>query len=135
METRKKRLSILAIDSLGALVVGCLTWMLAPLLQSLHKWSLEFAQFIATANFGYGLYSGALYLLFRRVPHSPGWLLAVLVAANGLWTFQCLFQAWRLRAEASYLGLGHLVFEAAYVGCLAYIEARIFSAAVKNRKD
>lgn len=126
MELQKKRRFILSIDSLGALAAGSITWTVAPLLQTLHRWTIEFAQFIALANIGYGLYSGILFLIFRKNIQVPLWPAAALVAGNSVWAMQCLMQAWRLKAEASYLGLGHLVLEAIYVGGLAYVEAKIF---------
>lgn len=99
---------------------------MAPLLQSLHLWSLGFILFIALANLGFGLYSGALFLRLRRQPRPPLWPVALLVAGNGVWAIQCLFQAWRLRGESSGFGLAHLIFEAAYVGTAACFEARVF---------
>lgn len=123
---RNRTRFILAFDSISAQVGGCLTWASMPLILAQHKWTPEFTRFIISGNFVYGLYSGALFLLFRAKPDAPAPLLAVLVAGNSMWAVQCLFQAWRLRAEASMFGIAHLVFEAAYVGVLAYIEARIF---------
>lgn len=126
MELQKKKRFILAFDSFSGLTAGSITWMLAPLLQAVHKWTVEFAHFIAFANIAYGLFSGTLFLVFRKKIQGPLLLAAALVAGNSAWAIQCLIQAWRLRSEASYWGLGHLVFEGVYVGLLAYFEARIF---------
>lgn len=121
-----KRRFILAFDSLSALAGGILTFALSPFLQALHHWTPAFTHYMASVNLGYGLYAGALRLAARKAGRVPPGFLVLLVAGNGLWAFHCLLQAWRLRAEASYWGIGHLLFEAAYVGILAVMEARIF---------
>jgi hypothetical protein len=117
---------ILSLDSIGALLAGCLILALIPLIQTLYNWTPEFARFIGFANIGYGLFSGALALVFRKTLRVPLGLVAVLIAGNGIWAVQCFFQSWRIFEEVSYLGLGHLVFEGAYVGALAYIETKVF---------
>lgn len=128
-EEQEKQRNVLALDSSGALIAGAATLILAPFLQSLHQWSPGFLRYIALANIAYGLFSGLLFFSFRRRHRiAAGWA-AVLVAANGAWALQCLFQAWRLRSEASAYGLGHLLLEGAYVGALAWFEARIFRIA------
>jgi hypothetical protein len=128
---------ILAFDSLSGLTAGSLTWAFAPLLQTLHQWTPGFIYFIATANLVYGLYSGLLWLRCKRLQWDraeriPKWPLQLHIAANSLWALQCLFQVWRLRTEASYFGLGHLLFEGLYVGILAYIEAKVFLLRTQN---
>ncbi|MES2933075.1 MAG: hypothetical protein V4805_06260 [Pseudomonadota bacterium] len=126
MDSLKRMRFILAFDSVSGLTAGFLTWALIPVLQPLNQWTLEFARFIASANIGYGLFAGALFLLFRKGIRVSLGLLAALVVANSLWAVQCLVQVWRLQNEVSFFGLGHLVLEGAYVGLVAYFEARIF---------
>ncbi len=126
MKLLKRRSFILAFDSLSALAAGAATWALAPLLQTLHHWTNDFAHFMAFANIGFGLFSGILFLFFRKRSQGPFWQLGVLVAGNTLWAIQCFFQAWHLRSEASFVGIGHLILEGVYVGLLAYVETRIF---------
>jgi hypothetical protein len=126
MNPQQAKRFILLFDSLSGLAAGCLVWVLTPLLLTLHNWSLEFAHFIAISNIGYGIFSGTMFLLYRKgVRVSPG-LVTVLVAGNSVWALQCFAQTWRLWGVASFLGRGHLIFEGVYVGLLAYFEARIF---------
>lgn len=124
--SRKRKHFILAIDSLSGLTAGTVTWVLAPLLTLHHAWTMEFARFIASANVGYGIFSGTVFLVFKRNVQGPIWPVAALIAGNCVWAIQCFLQAWRLRFESSYTGIAHLAMEGAYVGILAYFEARIF---------
>lgn len=46
----------------------------------------------------------------------------ILVLANAAWSMACIFMAGFFFSTAMVLGLGYLMGEAAFVGCLAYLE-------------
>ena len=121
----KRALVLLSFDSLAALVAGSVTLFSAPLLTVWFSWPEGFARFLALVNISYGCYSGILALRLRWKNQLSRWTVIILVAANSLWALNCFIQAWRLHGTASFLGLGHLVFEGFFVGGLAYLEARM----------
>ena len=118
-------LQTLRFDSLGALIAGCCTLALEPLLTAWYAWPDGLVLFVGCANLAYGAYSGILALIFRRLDALPRWTVIVLILANGAWAIHCVARAAWLHDTASYLGLGHLLLEGCWVGTLAYLEARI----------
>lgn len=124
-ESFDKRLLLLALDSFGAIAVGLITLTLTSVILSLYNWTHDFLRFIAIANICYGLYSGSLMLMFWKMNLLSRWMVLALILGNSIWSIQCILQAWILRNQVSYLGLGQLIFEGIYVGGLAYLEAKI----------
>lgn len=117
-------LKILTLDSLAGLTVGILTLALSPFITELYGWPPGFALFLGSANLLYGLYSGSLTLRFRSQGSLSSLPVILLIVFNSAWAGHCLTQVWYLWDSAGFLGLGHLLLEAIFVGGLAMVEAR-----------
>ena len=118
--------TILAIDSIGALITGILILGLSSFIAPLYAWSHEHVLFVAAGHLSYGTYSGILALGYFRKSWLPSIPVTVLIIANAVWAGQCFTNLWLLRHESSWLGLSHLAMEGVYLFVLAYLEARIF---------
>jgi hypothetical protein len=121
----KPSLTVLSVDSLGGLIAGICTLFAAPLLTGWYAWPEGLALFVGAVNVGYGCYSGTLVLYSRRQAQLSRWAVIILIAANSAWALLCFVQVGLLRESASYLGLGHFLFEGVWVGGLAFLEARM----------
>ncbi len=128
----KKAGEILTIDSAGALVVGSLTVVLAPMLTIWHGWSEGFALFVGLVNIAYGCFSGFLAFRLNRTGQFSRNSIIILVIANAVWAGHCFTQVWWLIPSATWLGLSHLIFEGIYVIILAFFEARIVLTTAKK---
>ena len=110
--------NLLWIDCIAAALAGSAVLLLVPWLGPLYGLPPGLLQFIGIANLLYGGYSLSLALRRRR----PQALITVLVVANGVWALACVGMAAHFSATATWLGLGHLVGEAIFVGGLAACE-------------
>jgi hypothetical protein len=106
---------LLWVDCIAAALGGGAVLLLGPWLPSLYGLPAGLLVFIGLANLAYGSYSFSPALLRRRPPV----LITLLVAANGAWVLDCLGMALHFAGSATWLGLGHLVVEAVFVGSLA----------------
>lgn len=111
---------LLWIDCTAAALAGGAVLLLWPWLARLYGLTPDWLVFIAIANLAYGSYSFSLALRRRR----PLTLIILLVVANGAWALACVAMAVHFAGSATWLGLGHLVLEAAFVGGLAAREWR-----------
>lgn len=117
---------LLWLDSRGGLAVGVGTLLLSRWLSELYRLPLAFVLVLAAANLTYGSFS---FQLERRRPRPPA-LLHTLIAGNVIWGIGCFVAAWQLRDVASWIGLGALLFEGAYVGGLGLVEWRFRRALI-----
>lgn len=101
-------------------MAGFFVLSLRPILANLYALPLGLITFIGAVNVGYSVLGLTLGFRMKR----PLWLILALVAANSFWTCVCLALAVCVAREARVLGLGHILFEAAYVATLAIVEWR-----------
>lgn len=100
----------------GAFVLSLSTW-----LESIYAIPRLLLLFMGTAGLLYA--SLAIALASRSVPPPP--LVALLGSANLVWAAVCVLIALTLFSSASWLGLAHLVVEAAFVSWLGVTELRL----------
>ena len=113
--------NLLRVDSAAALLAAAFTGLVAGVLSRWYDLPLPLLQAVALVNLAYGLFSG--WLLLRPCPR-PLVLIHTLVFANGAWACVCLVLAVWFFDAATWLGIGHLLLEAAFVGALAVAEWR-----------
>lgn len=111
---------LLWIDCIAAALGGGAVLLLLPWLGALYGLPPGVLAAIGVANLLYGAYSCSLAV--RR--HRRRALVTLLVAANGAWALACVGMALHFAGSATWLGLGHLVLEAVFVGGLAVCEWR-----------
>lgn len=115
-----RRPDLLWTDCTAGALVGVVVLALNGWLADLYALPQGFVRFMGAANLLYGLYSFSLAVRTER----PMPLLILLVVANGSWAVACGVWAIAFWGTASWLGLGQLLAEAAFVGGLAWLEWR-----------
>lgn len=112
---------ILWVDCLGALAVGTGGLVLREWLAGLYGMTVDGVTAMAVMNLLYGCYS--LQLAVRRAP--PLGMLRALVVANLSWTVVCVGIAVWAWGALTWLGVGQVLAEGAYVGWLGWTEWRV----------
>ena len=111
---------ILWIDGLAALSAGVFVLTFRRRLAALYALPLDLVTFIGLVNVCYSTFG--LTLAMRTRPRIR--FIVGLSAANCLWACAFTWLAIRFRHQAGVLGLGTVLFEAAFVAVLAAIEWR-----------
>jgi hypothetical protein len=114
------RYRLLHIDSLGGLTVGIVVLLLSNWLTVWLGLPRSSIIFMGLVNIAYGCYSFSLLVRAKR----PLRLIKLLVVANLVWAVLCVLRAAIFAQTATPLGIAYLLFEAVYVGGLAYLEWR-----------
>ena len=114
--------TLLWIDCTAGATVGGAVRLLATgdyfsSLTGLPEWLLIF---MGLANLLYATFSFSI-VTAARYNAMP---VRILVLANAAWSMACIFMACFFFSTATRLGLSYLMIEAAFVGCLAYLEWR-----------
>lgn len=112
------------IDGCAALLAGGLVLALLDPLTHWYALPRQVLTFIAGVNLGYSSLGFALSLLPRSASSARRGLLFVLIVANCFWVLMCIGLTLRFGAEASVLGLAHLIGEGIFVATLAALEWR-----------
>ena len=114
------RARLLWFDGSAGLVVGAAMVLLRGWLAELYGLPQDLLLFMGVVNLLYGLNSSSLAARSLR----PQKLIVVLVVANLMWALVCLVLAVSYGADASVLGLLHLLVEGVFVGGLGCLEWR-----------
>ena len=112
--------TLLWIDCTAGATVGGAVLLLAAAghfspLTGLPGW---LPSFMGSANLLYAAFSFSVVIAARYSAMS----VRLLVLANAAWSMTCMFMACIFFSTATLLGIGYLMAEAAFVGCLAYLE-------------
>lgn len=112
--------ALLWIDCMAGVMVGCAVLALATggqfsSLTGLPGW---LPIFMGSANLLYAAFSFSI-VTAARYNAMP---VRLLVLANATWSVTCIFMTYFFFSTATLLGLGYLMGEAAFVGCLACLE-------------
>lgn len=112
--------TLLWIDCIAGAIVGGAVLLLAAgdyfsALTGLPGW---LPIFMGSANLLYAAFSFSV-VIAARYSAMP---VCILVLANAAWSMACIFMACFFFSTATMLGLSYLMGEAAFVGCLAYLE-------------
>ena len=112
--------ALLWIDCIAGATVGCAVLALATggqfiSLTGLPDW---LPIFMGSANLLYAAFAYSI-VNTERCSAMPVRNLAL---ANAAWSMTCIFMAFFFFSIATMLGLTYLMGEAAFVGCLAYLE-------------
>jgi hypothetical protein len=112
--------NLLWADCIAGALAGVMVLMLSGWLSGLHGLPRELLLVNGAVNLLYASYS---FSLARRL-HRPRALINLLVFANLAWAVACLGLVGVFVGPATVFGIGHLVFEALFVGGLAGLEWR-----------
>lgn len=112
--------ALLWIDCIAGATVGCAVLALATggqfiSLTGLPDW---LPIFMGSANLLYAAFSFSILFAARYSAMS----VSILALANAAWSIACILMACFFFSTATMLGLSYLMGEAAFVGCLAYLE-------------
>lgn len=110
--------NLLWIDCTAGAMVGLFVLLFTAPLSHLQALPHDLLLFMGVANVLYASFS--LFLGTRRTRPLP--LIKLLVVANGFWSLVCVCLAVAFADTATFLGLGHLIAEAIFVGSLATLE-------------
>ena len=112
---------LIQVDWVAGAVAGALVLALHGWLTDLYQLPGGLVLLIGIANLAYACVSFTLARFSRgdRVP-----LLRVVAAANIIWAVVCALLATLWAGRASLFGMGQLVGEAIFVGCLGVLEWR-----------
>ena len=109
---------LLWVDCAAAALAGVVVLLFSEGLSHLYSMPQGLLRLNGLISLLYAAYS--LSLAIR--PTRPRPLVILLVIANGIWAVVCLAVAVNLALTATFLGIGHLVGEAIFVGGLAGLE-------------
>ena len=107
--------NLLWIDCTAGAAVGLLVLVFTAQLSHLQALPQALLLFMGAANVLYASFSFFLTTRSKR----PMPLIKLLVVANGFWSLVCVCLAVAFADTANFLGLGHLIAEAIFVGSLA----------------
>lgn len=107
--------NLLWIDCTAGAVVGLVVLLFTAQLSHLQALPLDLLLFMGAANVLYASFSFFLATRSKR----PMPLIKLLVFANAFWSLVCVCLAVAFANTATFLGLGHLIAEAIFVGSLA----------------
>jgi hypothetical protein len=107
--------NLLWIDCTAGAVVGLVVLLLTAQLSHLQGLPHSLLLFIGAVNVLYASFSFFLATCSKR----PMPLIKLLVFANSFWSLVCVCLAVAFADTATFLGLGHLIAEAIFVGSLA----------------
>ena len=110
--------NLLWVDCTAGAIVGVLVLALHSLLSPWYALPENILIFTGVANLLYASYSFSLAMKKQR---KSRWIL-LLIIANCAWSPVCIYLAVTHWTTANFLGLGHLLLEAVFVGGLGYIE-------------
>lgn len=106
---------LLWIDCTAGAVVGLVVLLFTAQLSPLQALPQTILLFMGAANL---LYASFSFFLATRSKRPMPWI-KLLVFANGFWSLVCVCLAVAFADTATVFGLGHLIAEAIFVGCLA----------------
>jgi hypothetical protein len=109
---------LVRFDGLAALISGCSTLLLRSWIAGWTGIPLEVLGVMATVALGYAVYS--LQLSTQAV--ITALRLRILACANTFWALVCIAVTVAQWSSLTRLGVGYLLFEAAFVGALAWYE-------------
>ena len=112
------RRNLLWIDCLGGWIVGIATLACYGLLANLYGISESGVLYLGTANLVYGCSS---FVLARLRSRPLSWIRGLAVA-NMVWGLQCWLLLVLVFPKLTWLGMGQLLLEGAYVFFLGWIE-------------
>lgn len=112
--------NLLWIDCIAGALAGVMVLMFSGWLSGLHALPRELLLLNGAVNLLYASYSFSL----ARRPRRPRALINLLVFANLGWAVVCLWLVRVFAESATVFGIGHLFFEAVFVGGLAGLEWR-----------
>jgi len=107
--------NLLWIDCTAGALVGFVVLLFTAQLSQLQALPHDLLLFMGAANVLYASFSFFLATRSKR----PKPLIKLLVVANGFWSLVCVCLAVVFANTATFLGLGHLIAEAIFVGSLA----------------
>ncbi len=120
MIASRRHSKLLWIDCIAGAVVGVAVLMLSPWLSRIEALPRGLLLFTGAANLLYACYSLSLAARMRRTLRQ----IELLVFANGAWAVVCVALALSFASSATWIGIAHLLGEAAFVGALAGAEWR-----------
>lgn len=110
--------NLLWLDCTAGAIVGLVVLLFTAQLSQLQALPHNLLLFMGAANVLYASFS--FFLATRSERPMP--LIKLLVAANSFWSLVCICLAVVFANTATFLGLGHLIAEAIFVGSLAVQE-------------
>jgi len=120
MDSRRWLPRIFWIDGFSGLAGGIFMLSLRTFLADLYALPLRLITIIGLVNMVYATFG--LWLASRKQRSLV--LVSALAIANGSWTVVCIGLAITFGRSAHVIGIGHILFEGAYVATLGTIEWR-----------